>query len=168
MVYATGSNEEAARQAGIDTAAVKTSVFVVAGALTGAAAMLNAVRFNQIPANGGLGLELTVIASVVVGGASIRGGEATFTGTLLGVALLGAVGPALTFLGVSAYWERAIQGAIILGAVAVDAARLKERGRLRLAPDRCGRGRCSSGSPVRSSCSRLSRRSSRRSAISSR
>ena len=133
MVYATGSNEEAARQAGIDTSAVKTIVFVIAGALTGVAAILNAVRFNQIPANDGLGLELAVIAAVVVGGASIRGGEATLTGTLLGVALLGAIGPALTFLGVNAYWERAIQGAIILGAVAIDAARLKERGRLRAA-----------------------------------
>src|SRR5581483_9339903 len=105
-IFATGSNPEAARHAGIDVARVKVAVFAIAGALTGAAAMLNAVRFNQIPANGGLGMELAVIAAVVVGGASIRGGEASFTGTLLGVALLGAIGPALTFLGINAYWER--------------------------------------------------------------
>jgi rhamnose transport system permease protein len=78
------------------------------------------VRFNQIPSNAGLGLEMKVIAAAVVGGASITGGRATFTGTLLGVVLLGAIGPALTFLGVNAYWERAIQGAIILAAVALD------------------------------------------------
>jgi rhamnose transport system permease protein len=60
---------------------------------------------------------------VVVGGTSISGGRGSLAGTLLGVVLLGAIGPALTFLGVSAYWERAIQGAIILTAVAVDAAR---------------------------------------------
>ena len=122
-VYATGSNEQAARLAGLDTARVTCVVFVVAGALTGLAALLNSVRFNQIPSNAGLGLEMKVIAAAVVGGAAIRGGEGSLTGTLLGVVLLGAIGPALTFLGVSAYWERALQGAIILAAVAIDALR---------------------------------------------
>jgi rhamnose transport system permease protein len=60
---------------------------------------------------------MKVIAAAVVGGAAIRGGRATLLGTVLGVVLLGAIGPALTFLGVNAYWERAIQGAIILAAV---------------------------------------------------
>jgi len=122
-IYATGSNADAARLAGFDTAFVKTAVFTTAGALTGLAALLNSVRFNQIPSNAGLGLEMKVIAAVVVGGAAIRGGRGTFIGTLLGVILLGAIGPALTFLGVNAYWERAIQGAIILTAVALDASR---------------------------------------------
>ena len=84
---------------------------------------LNSVRFNQIPSNAGIGLEMKVIAAAVVGGAAIRGGRGSFAGTLLGVVLLGAIGPALTFLGVSAYWERALQGAIILAAVALDALR---------------------------------------------
>lgn len=120
-VYATGSNETAARLAGLDTRRVKCLVFVVAGALTGLAAVLNSVRFNQIPSNAGLGLEMKVIAAAVVGGTAIRGGSGTLAGTFLGVMLLGAIGPALTFLGVSAYWERALQGAIILAAVGVDA-----------------------------------------------
>ena len=122
-VYATGSNEGAARLAGLDTARVTCGVFVVAGSLTGLAALLNSVRFNQIPSNAGLGLEMKVIAAAVVGGTAIRGGEGSLGGTVLGVVLLGAIGPALTFLGVSAYWERALQGAIILAAVAVDALR---------------------------------------------
>ena len=122
-VYATGSNPAAARLAGLDTARITCAVFIVAGALTGLAALLNSVRFNQIPSNAGLGLEMKVIAAAVVGGAAIRGGDGTLSGTLLGVVLLGAIGPALTFLGVSAYWERALQGAIILAAVAVDAVR---------------------------------------------
>jgi rhamnose transport system permease protein len=122
-VYATGSNAEAARLASIDTALVKLWVFISAGALTGLAALLNSVRFNQIPSNTGLGLEMKVIAAVVVGGAAITGGRGTFTGTVLGVLLLGAIGPALTFLGTSAQWERALQGAIILAAVTIDAAR---------------------------------------------
>ena len=123
FVYAVGSNREAARLIGLQGASLVFIVFVIAGALTGAAAVLNAVRFNQIPANAGLGLELKVIAAVVVGGTTIQGGRGTVAGTALGVLLLGLIGPALTFLGVSAYWERAIQGAIILAAVAADAVR---------------------------------------------
>ena len=122
-IYATGSNTEGARLVGIDTSLTTFSVFVIAGALTGFAAVLNSVRFNQIPSNTGLGLEMKVIAAVIIGGAAITGGAGTIAGTVLGVILLGAIGPALTFLGVSAYWERAIQGGIILTALIIDAAR---------------------------------------------
>jgi rhamnose transport system permease protein len=128
-VYATGSNAEAARLAGINTALVKLVVFTVGGALTGLGALLNSVRFNQIPSNTGLGLEMKVVAAVVVGGAVITGGRGTFTGTVLGVVLLGAIGPALTFLGVSPQWERALQGAIILTAVSIDAVRAHQGAR---------------------------------------
>jgi len=134
-VFATGSNVEAARLVGIDAAFVKLSVFTMGGALTGLAALLNSTRFNQIPSNTGLGLEMKVIASVVVGGAAITGGRGTMTGTVLGVVLLGAMGPALTYLGVSAQWERALQGAIILGAVAIDAARARHAAHTRRAAD---------------------------------
>ena len=132
-IYATGSNPDAARLAGFDTARVKWAVFTTAGALTGLAAVLNSVRFNQIPSNAGLGLEMKVVAAVVVGGTAIRGGRGTFAGTLLGVILLGAIGPALTFLGVNAYWERALQGAIILAAVGIDAWRDRPATHTRLA-----------------------------------
>jgi rhamnose transport system permease protein len=99
-------------------------VFTLLGTLTGLAAVLNAVRFNQIPSNSGLGLEMKVIAAVVVGGAAVAGGRGSIGGTVLGVVLLGAIGPALTYLGVSAYWERAIHGGIVLVAVALGAVRL--------------------------------------------
>ena len=121
FVYATGSSAGAARLAGVNTALVKIAAFACLGASIGLAAFLNSVRFNQIPSNAGLGLEMTVIAAVMVGGTSITGGRGTLLGTVLGVILLGAIGPALTFLGVSAFWERAIQGAIILVAVGIDA-----------------------------------------------
>lgn len=133
-VYATGSDADAARLAGFNTALVKFWVFVVAGALTGIAALLNAVRFNQIPSNAGLGLEMKVIASVVVGGAAIRGGRGTITGTVLGVVLLSVIGPALVFLRISPYWERAVQGAIILAAVALDASTARRPARAATAP----------------------------------
>jgi len=124
-LYATGSDPQAARLAGIDTRLVRFVAFAAGGALTGLAALLNAVRFNQIPSNAGIGLEMKVIAAVVVGGAAVRGGRGSFTGTLLGVVLLASIGPALVFLGITSYWERAIHGAIVLAAVAADAWRAR-------------------------------------------
>ena len=132
-VYAAGSNSEAARLAGIKTSGVTFTVFTITGALAGLAAVLNSVRFNQIPTNAGLGLELKVIAAVVVGGTAITGGSGSIAGTVLGVILLGAIGPALTFLGISAYWERALQGAIILAAVVVEVLRERAEKRVSLA-----------------------------------
>ena len=70
-IYATGSNQDAARLAGLRTPLVTFSVLATLGCLTGLAALLNSVRFNQIPSNAGLGLEMKVIAAVVVGGAAI-------------------------------------------------------------------------------------------------
>jgi rhamnose transport system permease protein len=100
-------------------------VFVATGALTGLAAVFNSVRFNQIPSNAGLGLELKVIAAVVVGGTAITGGRGSVAGTVLGVVLLGAIGPALIFLGTSAYWELALQGVVILAAITIEALRAR-------------------------------------------
>ena len=121
-VLATGSSEDAAGLVGIKTKRVVFSVFTLNGVLTGLAAAMNAVRFHQVPSNAGLGLEMKVIAAVVVGGAAITGGSGTVLGTLLGVILLGSIGTSLTFLGISAYWEKSVQGAIILIAVAISLA----------------------------------------------
>jgi len=119
-VYATGSDAEAARLAGIQPRKVTFWVFVLMGALTGLAALLNAVRFSDVDPNAGTGLELQVIAAVVVGGAAVSGGRGTLIGSLIGVALLGTIGPALVFLHAEPQWEKAIQGLIILTAVAAD------------------------------------------------
>ena len=91
------------------------------------AALLNAVRFAQVDPLAGTGLELQVIAAVVVGGVAISGGRGTLVGVLCGVALLGTIGSALVFLGAEPYWEKALQGAIILVAVASDAFDFKRR-----------------------------------------
>lgn len=120
-VYATGSDTEAARLAGIPTTHVVFWVFVLMGGLTGIAALLNAVRFSDVPANGGIGLELEAIGAVVVGGTPITGGRGSLLGTFIGAILLGSIGPALTFIGINSYWEKAIQGAIILLTVLFDA-----------------------------------------------
>jgi len=133
MVFATGSNKEAARLAGLPTRETTFSVFVLLGALTGLAAFLNAVRFSDVPANSGSGLELKAIAAVVVGGTSITGGRGSLPGTFVGVLLLGSIGPALTYLGTNPFWEKAIQGAIILLTVLFDAALRQHKKRLALA-----------------------------------
>ena len=93
------------------------------GALAGLAAMLESVRSPQIDPNAGKGLELRVIAAVVVGGVAISGGRGTLLGVLLGVALLGTIGSALVFLDVHSTWQRALEGGIILLAVATDTLR---------------------------------------------
>ena len=128
-VYAVGADAEAARLVGIRPRRVVFSTFVVLGALTGLAAWLSSARFVSVQSNAGLGLELAVIAAVVVGGTSILGGRGTLLGTLLGVALLGTVGTILTFLHFDPAWERALQGAVILGAVALDSLGQRQGGR---------------------------------------
>jgi rhamnose transport system permease protein len=119
-IYAVGSDAEAARLAGIEPQRVVFGTFVVLGALTGLAALLNAVRFSAVPSNAGLGLELKAVAAVVVGGTAITGGRGRLAGTLIGAALLGTIGTALTFAGINPFWEKAIQGAIILAALVSD------------------------------------------------
>lgn len=131
-IYAVGSDSEAARLAGIEPKRIVFLVFTVMGALVGLAALLNAVRFSVVPGNSGIGLELKAIAAVVVGGTAISGGRGHLFGTLIGVALLGTIGTALTFLGINPFWEKAIQGAIILVALVSDVAlgRLEHHGRI--------------------------------------
>jgi rhamnose transport system permease protein len=120
-VYATGSAPESAWLAGVRPRRVVLGVFVAMGALTGLAALLNSIRFAVVDPIAGTGLEMQVIAAVVVGGVAISGGRGTLAGPLVGVALLATIGPGLVFLGAEPYWEKAIQGGIILVAVASDA-----------------------------------------------
>ena len=122
-VYAVGSNAEAARLAGIPPQRVTFLVFVFLGALTGLAAMMNVVQSPQVQPLAGAGLELKVIAAVVVGGVAISGGRGNLWGVFAGLLLLACVAPALTHLHIEAYWEKAIQGAIILLAVVADGIR---------------------------------------------
>jgi len=119
-LYAVGSDAEAARLAGVEPPRVVLGAFTVLGALVGLAATLNAIRFTSVPGNAGVGLELKTIAAVVVGGTAITGGRGRLIGTFVGLALLGTIGTALTFLGINPFWEKAIQGAIILAALVSD------------------------------------------------
>src|SRR5688572_12397736 len=123
FIYAAGSDAEAARLAGLRPQLTIFWVFVLMGALTGLAAVLNLVQSPQVDPNSGRGLELEAIAAAVVGGVAVSGGRGRLWGVLAGLLLLVCIGPALTYLGVKPYWEKAIQGAIILLAVVADGLR---------------------------------------------
>jgi len=126
FVYAVGSDAEAARLAGIRPQRVTFTTFVVLGALVGLAAMMNVVQSPQVDPNSGAGLELKAIAAVVVGGVAISGGRGSLWGAFFGLLLLACVNPALTHLRVEAYWEKAIQGVVILLAVVADGLRTRK------------------------------------------
>jgi rhamnose transport system permease protein len=123
QIYAVGSNAEAARLAGVRPRRVTFAVFAAMGALTGLAAMMNLVQSPQVQPLSGSGLELTVIAAVVVGGVSINGGRGNLAGVFAGLMLLACAAPALTYLHIEAYWEKAIQGSIILLAIVAERLR---------------------------------------------
>lgn len=129
QVYAVGTNAEAARLAGIPPQKVTFLVFVFLGALTGLAAIMNIAQSPQVQPLSGAGLELKVIAAVVVGGVAIAGGRGNLWGAFAGLLLLACVSPALTHLHIEAYWEKAIQGAIILLAVVADGVRQRRAGK---------------------------------------
>ncbi len=126
FVYAVGTDAEAARLAGLRPRRVTFFVFVLLGALTGLAAMMNVAQSPQVDPNSGSGLELKTIAAVVVGGVAISGGRGNLWGAFIGLLLLACINPALTHLHVQAYWEKAIQGAIILLAVVADGWRSRK------------------------------------------
>ena len=122
-LYAVGSDAEAARLAGIRPRTVTLVTFVLMGALTGIAAMMNVVQSPQVQPLTGSGLELKAIAAAVVGGVAISGGRGTVWGVLAGLLLLACISPAMVHLHIDAYWEKAIQGVIILAAVMVEGLR---------------------------------------------
>jgi rhamnose transport system permease protein len=126
-VYAVGTDAEAARLAGLRPQRVTFSLFVLMGILVGVAALLNAIRFSDVDPKTGTGLELQTIAAAVVGGVAISGGRGNLWGVLAGVLLLGCIAPGLVFLSMPSQWEKAIQGAIILLAVAADGWRGRRR-----------------------------------------
>ena len=119
-VYAVGGNPEAARLNGLDVAAIITSVYLIVGALAGLAGFLLSARLGAAEAVGGVGYELRVIASVVIGGASLAGGRGGIGGTVVGALLIGVLTNGLVIMHVSSYWQQVVIGLIIVAAVAFD------------------------------------------------
>lgn len=117
---AIGGNASAAQASGINVRRVKTMAFAINGLMAGFAGVLNIAFITNVRADSGSGLELTVIASVIIGGTSLQGGEGTMLGTLFGVLIIGVLRNGLVLLGVSPFWQVPILGVVIIGAVAID------------------------------------------------
>ena len=112
---------DAARLRGVPVKRVTFFTYAFTGALSGFAGLLYASRFGFLnPGQTGVGLELTVIAAVVIGGVNVFGGSGSVPGVLLGCLLLGAINVALAVLGIAGTWQLAVYGLVILIAVIAD------------------------------------------------
>jgi rhamnose transport system permease protein len=119
-LYAMGSSPQAAELAGIKVARNLLGAFIVSGALAGLAGVLFAARFGTVDAAAGTGLELNVVAAVVVGGVAVFGGSGTVWGAGLGALLLTVIGSSLAVLDINQFWQQAIVGALIVLAIGAD------------------------------------------------
>ncbi|MEM1505730.1 ABC transporter permease [Domibacillus sp. 8LH] len=119
-VMAIGGNKDSAVRVGINFDKVQIFVFSYMGFLAGIAAIAQTAYTKAVDPNGMLGLELMVIAAVVLGGANIMGGRGTVMGTILGVLLLGIVQNGLILARIDTFWQKVFTGIIILLAVSYD------------------------------------------------
>jgi rhamnose transport system permease protein len=119
-LYAIGSNPDAAELAGIPIDRRVFSAFLISGALAGLAGALFLALHASVDNSGGTGYELNVVAAVVVGGVAIFGGSGTVVGAALGALLLNTINQALVASRVSAFWNQAIAGALLLLAIGFD------------------------------------------------
>ncbi len=117
---AVGGNDAAAKAAGINQNLIKIVAFAITGALGALAGVLNLAFLANVQGTTGNGLELDVIAAVIIGGTSLSGGEGTIIGTLIGVLIMGVLKNGIVLLGVSPFFQMLIIGIVIISAVAID------------------------------------------------
>jgi ribose transport system permease protein len=122
-VFAIGNNEKAALVTGVGVRRLKVSVYVLSSVMAGIAGILEAGWLGGVTTNLGQSLELSVIASTVIGGANLSGGSGTVFGAIVGAALIEIIRNSLTLLGISTFWQGAFIGAFIIIAVAFDRLR---------------------------------------------
>ena len=122
-VYAVGGNRRAARFAGLPTNQVRFFAFMLVGVFVGVASMIYMGRAGSVQTNTGTGLELQVVAAVVIGGTSISGGRGSSLAALTGAILIGVILNGLVLVGVPGIWQQAVLGALILLAVTTDVVR---------------------------------------------
>jgi ribose transport system permease protein len=133
-LFATGRNAEAARYAGINTKWIVTLTYMIAGALTAISGMIFAFYTNSVsPANHGNAYELYGIAAAVLGGCSLRGGEGSVVGVLIGTALLQVLRNLVNLLGIPSSVDFAVMGAVILIGVMADQIFTERRNRRQVA-----------------------------------
>jgi ribose transport system permease protein len=122
-VFAVGSNELTARLCGVPVERVKLLVYILGGAFAGLGAVLQFAYLTGGDPTTAVGLELNIIAAVVIGGASLAGGQGTVTGTLVGALIMSVVANGCTKLGLSNWVQEIVTGGIIIAAVLLDYVR---------------------------------------------
>ena len=120
--YYIGGNERAARLSGINVDGMKILGYTLTGLFAGLAGIVMTARLGAASMTAGTGLELRVITAVIIGGASLQGGEGTVLGAFLGSLLMALITNALTLIGVDVYWQTFVIGATLLAAVLIDQA----------------------------------------------
>lgn len=118
--YAIGSDPAAAELYGLSVTKRLLTAFVLSGALAGLAGVLYAARYGTINSQAGSGWELDAVGAAVIGGVAIFGGSGTVWGAAIGAVLLLTINRALPILGIPDFWQRAVVGALIIGAIVLD------------------------------------------------
>ena len=126
-IYAIGGNEEASRLSGINVHVQKSLVYLLAGLLAAVGAIVFIARLDSAQPQAGIGFELDAIAAVVIGGTSLSGGQGGIPGTVIGALIMGVLRNGLNLMEVSAFWQQAFIGSVIIVAVLAD--QLRKRGR---------------------------------------
>ncbi|MEH3108430.1 MAG: ABC transporter permease [Sphingomonas fennica] len=119
-VYAVGGNERAALLSGVRVARVKTAVYMISGMCAALVGLLVASDLVAAHPASGNSFELSAIAAVVLGGASLAGGRGTIGGTIVGACVIGCLGDGMVMMGVSEFWQMVIKGTVIVAAVILD------------------------------------------------
>ncbi len=128
QLYYIGGNERAARLSGISVDRVRIFAYMLSGALSAVAGILLASRLNTAVPTAGAGLELTVIAAGVIGGASLAGGEGSVFGAVLGIVFLSVVSNAVNLVNISTFWQQVVTGVALIAAVSADSfLRLRQK-----------------------------------------
>jgi rhamnose transport system permease protein len=128
-LYAIGSDPDAAVLYGLNVRRRLLFAFMLSGALAGLAGVLHAARYGTVSSGAGTGIELQAVAAVVIGGVAIFGGSGTVWGAAIGAVLLVTINRALPILGIPDFWQRAVVGALIIGAIVLDRVLSQRRAR---------------------------------------
>ena len=123
MVFYTGSNQKAAAYSGINVNRVKVFTCITCSVFAALAGVIYVNKFSGVPITAGNGLEMTAIASAVIGGVSMNGGKGSILGAILGLSLMALVQNGMTLFNVPAFWQDLIRYIIVLVAVVIDAIR---------------------------------------------
>jgi simple sugar transport system permease protein len=126
-IYVIGGNEEAARRSGFNVGSIKLFIYTYVGFMAGIMGVISAALIRFVDPTAIVGLEINVIAAVVLGGASIMGGKGSILGTLLGVLIISILNENLVLIGLSSFWQRFFVGIIIIAGAILTAVRNDEK-----------------------------------------